>query len=56
MARAKEELRDFEDRKPSPYPKLLMWTPTHGQNAKITDFASHRTEVLRETLSVDPAT
>jgi hypothetical protein len=34
-ARAREELRDFEDRKPSPYPKLLMWTPTHGQNAKI---------------------
>ena len=34
-ARARENLRDFEDRKPSPYPKLLMWTPTHGQNAKI---------------------
>ena len=34
-SRARKELREFEDRKPSPYPKLLMWTPTRGQNAKI---------------------
>jgi hypothetical protein len=33
--RASEELREFEDRRPSPYPKLLMWTSTRGQNAKI---------------------
>lgn len=28
-------IRELADRKPSPYPRLLMWAPPDGQNARI---------------------